>query len=210
MKENSELEVRVLRRHSSSSAPFSKRLNGVKMITGKGVRLRSLERKDLPIFVEWLNDPEVRENITRYSPLSMVEEEEWFNELMIRPVEEHPLAIEINLDNIWITIGNISFLNFDQHNRSAELGIFIGEKRYWGKGYGGDAVCLLLRYGFMNLNLHRIYLRVNENNLRGINCYKKSGFIMEGRARKAQFLNGRYVDLCLMSILNDEWQDREI
>jgi RimJ/RimL family protein N-acetyltransferase len=180
------------------------------MIKGKRVRLRAIDRNDVPIFVPWLNDEEVRENISIYIPLSITQEEEWFNDMLKHPIEEQPLTIEVLLGEEWRIIGNTSLFRIDQHNRSAEVGIVIGDKQYWGQGYGVDTLRLMLRHGFNHLNLNRIYLRVNEANQRGIRCYEKSGFIMEGKMRQAQFLNGKYVDVLLMSVVKNEWQDQDV
>jgi diamine N-acetyltransferase len=180
------------------------------MIQGKRVRLRAIERKDLPLFVAWLNDQDVRENISVYIPLSNTQEEEWFNAMLKRPLEEQPLTIEVLLGEEWCVVGNTGLFKIDLHNRSAEIGIFIGDKQYWGQGYGVDAMCLMLQHGFNNLNLNRIYLKVYETNQRGIRCYEKSGFVLEGRLRQAQFLNGKYIDMLLMSVIKDEWQNQAV
>lgn len=81
----------------------------------------------------------------------------------------------------------------------------IGEKSYWNKGYGTEAVRLLAKHGFHTINLHRIYLRVLENNLRAIRAYEKAGFTHEGRQRQADYKNGMYIDLLVMSMLQSEF-----
>jgi RimJ/RimL family protein N-acetyltransferase len=106
--------------------------------------------------------------------------------------------------------GDISFLNFDQHERSAEVGIFIGEKEAWNKGYGTEAMQLMVNHGFADFNLNRIYLRVFEINPRGIHCYEKVGFQHEGRQRQAHYLDGKYIDVLMMSILKHEWKFRDM
>lgn len=175
------------------------------MISGERIRLRAISRKDLPDFVTWLNDPEVRLNLDIYYPFSFEQEEKWFEEILTHHVDEQPLAIEVSNQDIWKLIGNIGFININQHKRSAEIGILIGDKQYWDKGYGTEAMRLMIAYGFQTLNLNRIFLRVYETNPRGIRCYEKAGFIQEGRLRQAHFNNGSYVDVLMMSILKDEW-----
>jgi diamine N-acetyltransferase len=179
------------------------------MIIGKRVRLRGIEKSDNVRFVEWLNDPEVSRGLTLVVPLSNLQEEEWFESLKNRPKEEHPLGIEVKTPDGWLLVGNISLMNLDWRNRLAEVGIFIGEKRYWNQGYGHDAMMLMLRHAFHNLGLNRIYLRVHETNPRAIHSYVKSGFVHEGRMRKAQFQDGKFVDVLLMSVLQSEWQDQD-
>ena len=177
------------------------------MIYGKRIRLRHIEREDLPRFVAWLNDPEVRHGLAMYLPLSQVEEEQWFENVLKRERDEQPLVIEVEGQDGWTMIGNSGFFNIDWRNRSAELGIVIGDKAYWNKGYGTEVMRLLLHHGFTTLNLHRIFLRVFEGNPRAIRAYEKAGFVHEGRMRQAEFRDGKYLDVLLMSVLRPEWQE---
>ena len=68
---------------------------------------------------------------------------------------------------------------------------------------------LILKHGFENLNLHRLWLRVFETNLRAVRSYEKAGFTKEGKFRQAQFIDGIYVDVMIMSVLKTEWQDHQ-
>jgi diamine N-acetyltransferase len=175
------------------------------MINGERIRLRHVEREDLPQFVQWLNDPEVSQGISLFTPLSMAEEENWFEKMLKSPNEERPLCIEAQQDDGWKLIGNSSFFGIEWRNRSAELGIFIGDKNFWDQGYGTEAMRLLLRHGFFTLNLHRIFLRVFDDNPRAIRAYEKAGFIHEGRHRQAEYHEGQFHDVLLMSVLRPEW-----
>jgi len=180
------------------------------MIIGKQIRYRGIEKEDLPKFVTWLNDPEVRQGLSLIMPLSLAEEENWFEELSKKPPFEKPMAIEIQPNpqvDEWIFVGNCGLFNIDWQNRFAEIGIHIGEKGYWNQGFGTKAVRLILKHGFDNLNLHRLWLRVFETNLRAIRSYEKAGFTPEGKFRQAQYLDGKYVDVMIMSMLKPEWQD---
>jgi diamine N-acetyltransferase len=181
------------------------------MIYGDRIRFRAIDRDDLPTFVKWINDPEVRQGTGIYLPFSMADEEDWFEGMRKHPAEEHNLAIEVHepaeereKEN-WKMIGTCGFFNHDGRNRSAEFGIMIGDKSYWNKGFGTEAVRLLVQHGFNTLNLNRIYLRVLENNPRAIRAYEKAGFTHEGRQRQADFKDGKYSDLLVMSILKDEF-----
>ncbi|MCW5873093.1 MAG: GNAT family N-acetyltransferase [Anaerolineales bacterium] len=175
------------------------------MIYGERIRLRGVEHTDLPAFVAWLNDPDVRRNLAAYWPMSLAREERWFSELANRPVHEQPLVIEARDGDGWLHIGNCGFHNIDWVHRNAELGIMIGVKDKWNQGYGTEAIQLLQRVGFETLNLHRLYLRVYERNGAGIRAYEKAGFVHEGRQRQAQYDEGNYSDVLLMSILRPEW-----
>jgi RimJ/RimL family protein N-acetyltransferase len=89
-----------------------------------------------------------------------------------------------------------------------ELGIAIGDKAYWGKGYGRDAVRVLLDYAFRLRNAHKVWLRVNSTNERGIRAYRACGFVEEGRLRQHVWGDGRYIDLVYMGVLREEWQSK--
>ncbi len=180
------------------------------MIFGERIRFRAIEQADLESFSRWINDPEVRRGIGFYLPGSLTDEQDWFDKMRSKPLYEHNLAIEARgLDasgqETWQLIGTWSFFNFDQRNASAEFGIMIGEKIYWDRGYGTEAVRLLVKHGFDTLNLHRIFLRVFETNPRAIRAYEKAGFTHEGRQRKAEFRAGSYLDVLVMSMLRHEY-----
>jgi len=195
------------------------------MIIGERIRFRAVERDDLPTFVKWLNDPEVQQGILIHQPISQAREENWFDGMIKRPDDEHIMGIEVRLpgertglpgvkgneqgaqggEEAWKLIGNLAFNDIDWRNRSSEFGIMIGDKTYWTQGYGTEAVRLLIKHGFNSLNLNRIFLRVFENNPRAIRAYEKAGFVHEGRERQAEFRDGRYIDVLLMSILKDEF-----
>lgn len=175
------------------------------MIYGDRLRLRAAERDDLPLFVAWLNDPEVRQFLFMNLPLSAAQEERWFEDMQKAPPAEHVLVIEIRGDNGWTAIGNTSLMNIDWINRLAEVGIFIGEKSFWSQGYGREVMRMMLKHGFETLNLNRIWLRVYEFNKRGIRAYERAGFKHEGRQRQAIFKDGHYHDVLFMSVLRDEW-----
>jgi RimJ/RimL family protein N-acetyltransferase len=175
------------------------------MILGKKTRLRAIEREDIPTFVGWLNDPEVRQYLEMYLPLSMAEEEQWF-EAYLKDSSSRIFAIETEDGE---TIGNIGLHKLDWKNRNATLGIVIAEKKYWGRGYGSDAIAALLGFAFREMNLHRIQLSVYEFNQRARRCYEKCGFRHEGTCREAFFSDGRYHASLLMAILRHEFLDEE-
>jgi RimJ/RimL family protein N-acetyltransferase len=113
---------------------------------------------------------------------------------MIRTLEDDRVIGDIGLDGILWNHGD------------AWVGIGIGEKEYWGKGYGTDAMRVILRYAFTELNLHRVSLTVFEYNPRAIRSYEKAGFVPEGREREAVFRSGKHWDMIFMSILREEWE----
>jgi RimJ/RimL family protein N-acetyltransferase len=168
---------------------------------GRLVRLRAREDADLDRYHRWLNDPELTRFIEIRYPISYEQER--------RIVEGTPpadfyaarFAIETLAGE---HIGSCTLRNSSPEDRSAELGISIGEKRYWNGGYGTDAMYLLCRFGFEHLNLHRIELHVFADNPRARRVYEKIGFTVEGCLREADYRYGRYRDLVVMGLLEDE------
>lgn len=174
------------------------------MLFGERIRLRAIEREDIPTFVRWFNDPEVRRYLLMYEPMSRVKEERWF-EAQVEARDEFLLAIEAQVGDDWIHIGNVGLHRIDWKNRIAIFGIALGEKAYWGQGYGTDATRTMLRFAFGELNLHRVELEVYDFNPRAIRCYEKAGFRREGTRRQALFRDGRYWDVHTMAVLQTEF-----
>jgi RimJ/RimL family protein N-acetyltransferase len=175
------------------------------IIYSERIRLRAVEREDVKKFCAWVNDPEVTHHLTLYLPMSVVDEENWFDSLSKRDQAEKPLAIEVRNGDGWKMIGNCGVFGIDPISRLGELGIMIGEKDEWDKGYGTATMRLLLRHCFDTLNLNRVYLHVYAENVRGKRAYEKAGFVEEGRLREAVYKRGKYDDVIVMSVLRSEW-----
>ena len=93
----------------------------------------------------------------------------------------------------------------DMIHSEAWVGIGIGEREFWGKGYGTEAMKLCLQYAFTELNLYRVSLGLHDYNPRALKSYEKAGFRLEGRSRKDTLREGRRTDGLWMGILRDEW-----
>ncbi len=176
------------------------------MILGEKVRLRPMERDDLPHAVQWLADPEVRSGIAMFMPQSMEDETAWYERMRQREPYLRIFAIDAREGENWIHIGSCGFHDLVWRDRHAEFGIMIGDKNYWSKGYGTDAVRALVNLGFGQFNLERIYLHVFDFNARAIRCYEKVGFVVEGRLRRHHYYDGQYYDELVMGLLREEWQ----
>jgi RimJ/RimL family protein N-acetyltransferase len=169
------------------------------MLQGRLVRLRAPERTDLSAFVRWFNNPEVTRFLLRSPPMGMAEEVEWYDGLQQRP--DRHFCIE-TLDGR--LIGNLGLIRLEWINRSAELGVMIGEKEFWGRGYGTDAILIFLDYLFDELGLNRIFLYCHVDNVRARRCYEKCGFSHEGTFRQHHYKEGEYVDCVAMAILKED------
>ncbi len=171
------------------------------MLEGSLVRLRALEKTDLERDHRWMNDHEVTQYLLSRYPISLAAEEKWLEENSGSSFGGVRLAIETK-DGVHI--GNLDLRHVDPQDRRAALGIMIGEKEYWGRGYGTDAIRTLLRLAFGEMNLNRVWLTVHEFNERAIACYRKCGFREEGRLRQDRYSQGRYWDTLIMGVLRDE------
>jgi diamine N-acetyltransferase len=179
------------------------------IIYGERIRLRAVEREDVKKYFEWVNDPEVTFGLSLYLPISMTDEEKWFERVSNRAPDEKPFAIEVRAGDGWRLIGNCSFFDIDTVAHSAEVGIMIGDKALWNQGFGTETMYLLQRHGFETLNLNRIFLRVYADNLRAKHAYEKAGFVHEGTLREAVFKRGKAGDIHIMSVLRREWEARK-
>jgi RimJ/RimL family protein N-acetyltransferase len=172
-------------------------------LIGKEIYLRPLDREDADLVRSWLNDPEVRAHLQWYRPLSRRAEEEFIDRV---GQSEHDLVLLIVLKEWDCPIGVAGLHDIDVKNRHALFGICIGVKEQWGKGHGSDATRLIVGHAFETLNLNRVFLRVYEDNARGIRAYERVGFKREGLLRQDNFRHGRYWDTIVMGILREEWK----
>ena len=179
-----------------------------KKLVGDNIYLspKSVDEEIIEKFTEWLNDFEVTDYIGRSAQILTLEDErKWFANS--REDAQTFFIIRAEDDEV---IGTVGLHSIDSIRRTATLGIFIGDKSGRNKGYGTEAIRLILDYGFNYLNLNNINLHVFEFNQRAIACYKKCGFKEYGRRRKCYFLNGKYYDDVEMDILAEEFKEEYI
>jgi len=178
-------------------------------LIGDRIYLRPLEMDDLDRCQRWFNDPQVRQFLDTTYPLSREAERSILERIAGQPIgpgSDIILAIALKADDQHI--GNAGLHHINTIDRNAELGIAVGEKDMWQKGYGTEASRQLVEFGFAALNLHRIYLRVHSNNPRARATYQKIGFQPEGIWRQAIFRDGRYQDVVLMGLLRGDYPGR--
>jgi RimJ/RimL family protein N-acetyltransferase len=175
------------------------------MIYSEDIRLRTVEREDIPTFLRWFNDPEVRRYLLMFEPMSKAKEERWFEARLDR-TDDYLFGIEVPAGDGWQHIGNVGLHRVDWVSRHCIFGIVIGERDYWGKGFGTKATRAALRFAFDTLNLHRVELEVFDFNRRAMRAYEKAGFRLEGTRREAIFQDGAYHHEHVMAILRQEFQ----
>ncbi len=155
----------------------------------------------MPTVVRWINDPDVREFIDMPFPKTEAEEEEWFCAL---GKDEKNLVFAIEtLEKVFIGVMGIHRINWI--NRVGTTGAFIGEKEYWGRGFGPDAKMILLEYAFHTLNLRKLCSTVVEYNTRSLNYSDKCGYTIEGTKKRHVFKKGRYWDQVELAIFEEDW-----
>lgn len=174
------------------------------MYTGKLVRLREYRKEDVKQAQEYLNDPEIKRLLTPGIPFlyTLEDEEKWF-ENNSATKDRYNFAIETLEDKKYI--GGCGINELDWKNSVAVVGIFIGDKNYWGKSYGTDAMKILVKFIFEQMNINKIRLHVFSFNERAKKSYEKCGFKWEGTLRQEIFKDGKHYDDIVMGILKEEY-----
>ncbi len=177
------------------------------MILGKKIRLRAPSTTDIPAWVTWLNDPEVTAHLTMPAVIGYEDQSKWLQRMTANPDHIRLFTVEYLDKTDWVMVGHCNYQDIDWRNRNAEVGFFLGNKKYWDRGIGTETASLLLQFGFETMQLNRIWLRVYQSNQRAIHTYEKVGFIQEAVQRDARFKDGKYLSMILMSILQREWRE---
>ena len=175
----------------------------VRKIIGDNVYLSPISLDDVEEYTHMVNNNIVSVGLGSavYASIYCVDRE---LEILKNLKTSHNFAVRL-IENDEL-LGNIGFNDIDSVNKSGTLGIMLGNEKYYGKGYGKEALMLLLDYGFSFLNLRNISLYVFEYNEIAYNLYKKVGFKEVGRIRKRQELMGKFYDSIVMDILNEEFE----
>jgi RimJ/RimL family protein N-acetyltransferase len=175
------------------------------MLKGERVILRSITRADLPRLNEFNNDMQVELAGGGDPPIpqSLERLEAEFNQ-QIGSGGRDGSTFAIEADGKFI--GQCALFNFDTTGHTCELGIAIGDRDYWGQGYGREAIALLLDYAFQLRNFRKVWLRVHASNERAWRAYKACGFVEEGRLRAHVWSDGKYDDILMMGVLRVEWE----
>lgn len=178
------------------------------MIVGKRVRLRAVERSDLPTIQRWMNDPEILKRIYTWRHLSLADEERWLEGLG-GSNSDFVFAIEATggPDPAPRFVGTTGIHGVDWKNRLCSVGIILGDAADRGRGYGTEALFLLARYAQQELGMHRVELEVYPFNLPAIRSYEKLGFRHDGTRRGATYREGRFQDVLVMGVLPGELKD---
>ena len=175
----------------------------LKALVGDNVYLSPISVDDVEEYAEMVNDIKVSVGLGYLSYTNIIDFESE-KEFLISVKKEKRFAVRL-LENDEL-LGNVGFKSVGEIHRTAEMGIMLGNPKYQRKGYGMEAINLLLDYGFSFLNLRNISLSVFEYNEPAYNLYKKVGFKEVGRLRKALEIMGKTYDVIILDMLKEEWQ----
>ncbi len=170
-------------------------------LRGKKVNLRPIEKGDKDNFYKWINDPDVRHFVIGTFPKTLTQEEKWIEDL---DKDDKNIVFVIETKD-GQPIGTMGIHRIDWKDRVGNTGALIGEKEYWGGGYGTDAKMILLDYAFNTLNLRKICSAVYSFNKRSLNYSLHCGYEVEGRRRRHIFKHGRYWDLIELGLFKEDW-----
>jgi len=173
------------------------------MIHGEKVMFRAIERDDLPQLRDWRNDPEIRTRTREFRLLSMENQERWYKALH----DDRNTVMFAVVNKARKLIGVVGLTYIDWKNRRAEVSIYIGDRSAQGKGYGFDTLRTIVRYGFEHVNLHKLYAEIFAFNEPSVRLFEKAGFRKDGVKREDQFVDGKYWDTYVYSILENEFED---
>jgi RimJ/RimL family protein N-acetyltransferase len=180
-------------------------MNEADLFTGKLVCLTAEDPETVAKpYCEWARDTEYSRCLDSSPPFTFSEKKwkEWMEKDMEKP-DNHFFSIR-TLDGNQL-IGFVALFELYWQHGDTMIAIAVGPQEYWGKGYGTNAMNLMLRYAFTELNLRRVSLVVFEYNQRGIRSYEKNGFVVEGRIRGAMLRDGKRWDFIWMGVLREDW-----
>ena len=176
----------------------------VVFLQGKKTVLRPLTREDLPILVQYINDPEIRRFVTMRTSMTLDDENAWFDSLL-RGAPKYRSDFVFIIEADGKVIGDMGLHSIDYVDQTCVTGAMIGEKEYRGKGYGTDAKMQMLHYAFTELNMRKVCSEVLETNPRSQAYLKKQGYQIEGVRKKQILKGGEFRDLLLVALFKDDF-----
>lgn len=171
------------------------------IIKGEEISLRFMKKEDTELIVSWRNKEFVRKNFIFQKPFTIEGHLSWFKDMIQTGKAVQFIIMENTLQK---EIGSVYFRDISMEHHKAEYGIFIGEEDALGCGYGTEAAKLAIKYGFDELKLHKIFLRVLEENKKAIKSYENAGFIREAFLKDDVYIQGSYRNIILMAVLETE------
>lgn len=176
-----------------------------KVLSGKDIVLRQIELSDCTdCYVNWLNDPEVTQYLeTKWTKQDFKAIQDFVD---AQRKNDHSVLFAIISKENDVHIGNIKIGPVNVHHRHADISYFIGNKTYWNKGVATEAIRLICRFGFQDLELNKVEAGVYETATASWKALEKNGFRREGTLREQALLDGKYIDIFRYGLLKSEWK----
>jgi UDP-4-amino-4,6-dideoxy-N-acetyl-beta-L-altrosamine N-acetyltransferase len=169
------------------------------MLQGKNISLRALTEKDWKDTIRWRNDLNIKKLAMMHPfPVTELNEKEWYDNLL-KSKSDRNLFFAV-CTNDGQCIGFVSLNNIHRTNRNCYLSIVIGEESAQGKGYGKEAMQLILNYAFEMLNLNKLSVEVLDINEKALRLYEQLGFVEEGHLKHQFFCEGIFHGVKLLSL----------
>ena len=176
---------------------------------GERIYLTPMQNNDIPQFAQWVDDFNLQQLVNPgiFTPTdaeTLRDPNGWLQRSLNDPNSYDFSVRDLQSDTL---MGMGALVGVHAYLHHAEIGINLANPDYRGRGYGGDVMQTLMRFGFLHLNLHRIYLTVWSYNHRAVRLYERLGFVHEGVQRQFSIRDGDYHDSLYMGILRREWSE---
>ncbi|TFF92838.1 MAG: N-acetyltransferase [Promethearchaeota archaeon] len=179
----------------------------VPFLEGKNIYLIPINKKHLNLYVKWRNNPKVRRLARSMIPTTKEEIAKFIEKQEAKFKDSIEFEIYHKRDKK--PIGDCGFNKIEWVDRRGDIGLGIGEPKYWNQGIASEAVSLLLKYGFKELNLNKITANVFSPNIGSWKCAERVGMKREAKLSKHAYIDGEYVDDYIYSIFKNEWLNQK-
>ncbi len=167
--------------------------------------VRRLEYEDLSTRVRWFNTPSVYTQMVVNYPVSLADTQQWFAKNALNDRRRDFSLVMRKADESTRIVGMYGLVDIDHRHRRAELYIVV-DPEMTGRGIGKKAIQWLCNFGFIQLNLMRIYLYTLVDNNHARRFYEQNGFVLEGILRKHIYYNGAFLDRYVQAMLRSDWE----
>jgi len=171
-------------------------------IKSENLIMKEIEEKDLDLLMRWRNSPEVSDFLFTDKAYTIEGQKNWFNKMKNNKENIYFVVEDLNGKKF----GEARINNIDLKNKKCEIGAYIGEKTFKGKGLGKEIFKALTSFCLKELNMNKTFLKAFLFNKIAIHIYESLGFKQEGILRQEILKKGKFEDVMVMSILRSEWK----
>lgn len=168
----------------------------------RAIHIKKLTPADVTqAYVDWMNDPDVVQYLESRGRVYMLADVKEYVATVEKSGADHMFGIYLKDGR---HIGNVKIGHVDAVHKHADIGIIIGDKREWGKGYAAEAIALAGDYAFAKLGLHKLWAGIYANNIGSYKTFLKAGYRVAGVLKEHRLCDGAYVDQYMMEFVNTE------